>query len=308
MRVIFYGTPGFAIPSLTALVGEGFDVVAVVTRPDKATGRHRSKLEAPPVKRAALAEELPVLQPGHPKDPDFQATLRSLEPDIAVVVGYGHVLPKALLDLPKFGSVNVHASLLPKMRGAAPIERAILEGFEETGVTIMKMDEGLDTGPMLRQVPTKISPEETGGDLRNRLAELGALALIEALTLMDESGFQATPQNDAHATYAAKLTRDDEKIDFSQSALDVSRRIRAMDPEPGAFALHGKKDLKLFGFRSMGDGTGAAGEVLAIGETMTIACGDGVVEVAEVQPSGKQRMTVRAFANGRGIAVGDRLA
>lgn len=311
MRVIFYGTPGFAVPTLTALVGEGFDVAAVVTRPDKATGRHRSRLEPPPVKRAAQAEDLMILQPENPKTAEFQQIVEALAPDVAVVVGYGHILPPALLQTPRHGSVNVHASLLPKLRGAAPIERAIMEGHRETGVSIMRMDEGMDTGPVLHQVSTPIGAEETGGDLRSRLAELGALALIEALTLLEETGLEAKPQNNALASYAPKLTRADEKVDFRQSAAEVSRRIRALDPAPGAYATLRGSPLKLFGTRSQERGAAAAwagtgpGAVVAIGDVLTIACADGAIDVCDVQPAGKSRMTARAFANGRGIAVGD---
>jgi methionyl-tRNA formyltransferase len=307
MRVIFYGTPGFAVPSLTALVGEGFDVAAVVTQPDKPTGRHRSVVEPPPVKRAAQAEELMVLQPVSPKDAEFQQIIAALAPEIAVVVGYGHILPAGLLDLPNYGSVNVHASLLPRLRGAAPIERAIMEGHAETGVTIMQMDQGLDTGPMLLQIPTPIQPEENGGELRSRLAEMGAQALIEALTMLGTGQLEKKPQDHAQTTYAAKLTRADEQIDFSAGATIVSRRIRALDPLPGAFAGLRGTSVKLFGARGA-DGSGPPGTVLSAGDTLLVACGDGAVEVTHVQPAGKQRMPVRSFVNGRGIAVGDVLS
>lgn len=313
MRVVFYGTPDFAIPSLTALVGEGFDVVAVVTQPDKPIGRHRSHAEAPPVKRAAQAEELMVLQPATPKDEEFQKVIEALAPEIAVVVGYGHILPAALLGMPNHGSVNVHASLLPKLRGAAPIERAILEGHSETGVTIMQMDQGLDTGPILLQQKTPIQPEDTGGTLRNRLAEIGALTLIEALTLLGAGTLAITPQHAGEATHAAKLTRADEKLDFARPASEVARRIRALDPMPGAYAELRGKPLKLFGAKDASGApsahrAGAAGTVLESSDKLLIACGDGAVTVTEVQPAGKQRMAVKSFVNGRGIAAGDVLA
>jgi methionyl-tRNA formyltransferase len=309
MRVLFFGTPEFAVPSLTALVGEGFDVVGVVTRTDKPTGRHRSSLTASPVKLAALAEELTVLQPEKPSVDAFIEQARALKPDISVVVAYGHILKPDLLAVPRLGSVNVHASLLPKLRGAAPIERAVLDGLLETGVTIMQMDAGMDTGPILHQVATPITPDETGGELRTRLAEVGALALVEALTLMDETGITPKPQNEAEATYAPKLTRAEEQLVWSEDAEQVARKIRAFDPGPGAWTLCRGKALKLFEGRQVAGGTAAApGTVLAAGESLRVAAGTGAIEAGEVQPEGKARMPVRAFVNGRGVAVGDVLA
>lgn len=307
MRVLFFGTPEFAVPSLTALVGEGFDVVGVVTRTDKATGRHRSSLTASPVKLAALAEELTVLQPGKPSAPEFIEQARALKPDISVVVAYGHILRPDLLAVSRLGSVNVHASLLPGLRGAAPIERAILGGFTETGVTIMQMDAGMDTGPILHQVKTPIAWDETGGELRTRLAEVGALALVEALTLLDETGITPRPQSEAEATYAPKLTRSEEKIDWLQDAESVARKIRAFDPSPGAWTNCRGKSLKLFDGRPAA-GDSKPGTVLAAGESLRVACGTDAIESCELQPEGKPRMAVRAFVNGRGIAVGDVLA
>lgn len=330
MRVLFYGTPDFAVPSLMALLGEGFDVVGVVTRPDRPTGRHRSTATASPVKIAALAEEIPVFEPENPSDSVFVAQARALQPDVAVVAAYGHILKQDLLDVPGRGSWNVHASLLPRLRGAAPIERAILEGMTETGVSIMRMEAGLDTGPVLHAAATPIAADETGGELRMRLAELGALALIEALTLLDEAGTQPVAQDAAAATHAPKLTREEERIDWSKPAAAISRKIRAFDPNPGAWTeIHGKS-VKLFGARE-GDGgkrssdqTGGgreagegrrledgmssapAGTVLFAGEKIVITCGDGVaLALTDVQPAGKNRMTAAAFVNGRGVAAGD---
>jgi methionyl-tRNA formyltransferase len=330
MRVLFYGTPDFAVPSLTALLGEGFEVVGVVTRPDRPQGRHRSTLVPSPVKRAALAEELPVFEPGQPSGEEFIAQAKALAPDIAVVVAYGHILKQPLLDVPPLGSWNVHASLLPRLRGAAPIERAILEGHSETGVSIMRMEAGLDSGPVLHTVRTPIPPDETGGELRARLAELGAMALIEALTLLDESSVQPVRQNDAEATLAPKLTREEERLDWSQPAALLARKIRAFDPAPGAWTEIRGKAVKLYGPRIVdldghrnaaigGTSLPAAsrqlpadgvkpGTVLAAGDQLRIATGDGAIEVCDVQPAGKARMTVKSFVNGRGVAVGDILA
>ena len=310
MRVLFYGTPDFAVPSLMALVGEGFDVAAVVTRPDQPTGRHRSTATPSPVKLAALAEEIPVFEPVQPNDEVFIAQARALAPDIGVVVAYGHILKPALLAVPRLGSYNVHASLLPKLRGAAPIERAILEGLTETGVSIMRMEAGLDTGPVLHVAGTPVPDDETGGELRVRLAEIGALALVEALTLLDEAGIDPKPQDHAQATHAPKLTREEERIDWALGADQVARKIRAFDPKPGAWTEIRGKAVKLFGARrAMGNGQWAMGNppgtVLAVGDSISIACGEGVIDVMDVQPSGKARMTAKAFVNGRGIAVAD---
>jgi len=307
VRVLFYGTPDFAVPSLRALLGEGFDVVGVVTRPDRPTGRHRTTATPSPVKAAALAEDLPVLEPERPSAPGFLDAVRALAPDCGVVIAYGHILPEALLGVPRLGHVNVHASLLPRLRGAAPIERAILEGDAETGITVMQMDAGMDTGPILQQTATPILADETGGELRARLSEVGALALVEALTLLDEGGLTPRAQDHARASFAPKLTSGEERLDWTRGAADVGRRIRAFDPRPGAWSTCRGLSLKLFGARLVA-GSGAPGTVLAAGDTLLVACGEGAVEVSDVQPSGKARMTAGAFVNGRKVAAGDVLA
>jgi methionyl-tRNA formyltransferase len=307
VRVLFFGTPEFAVPSLRALVGEGFDIAAVVTRPDRPTGRHRSRVSASAVKTAALAEELPVLQPDRPGAPEFLAAVQALAPEISIVVAYGHILPQLLLEVPRLGSVNVHASLLPALRGAAPIQRAILEGRTETGITIMQMDAGMDTGPILRQVATPIAPEETGGELAVRLAELGAEALIEALTLLEETGLEPTPQQHLAATMAPKIRREEERIDWSCPAEAVARKIRAFDPKPGTWTLCRGTELKLFGGRADAS-QGEPGLVLEASDVLRIACATGAVTATEVQPAGRGRMAARAFVNGRGVAAGDLLS
>jgi len=304
VRVLFFGTPDFAVPSLRALVGEGFDVAAVVTRPDRPTGRHRSFVSASAVKTAALAEDLDILQPDRPSTPEFLAAVRALAPEVSIVVAYGHILPQALLDVPRLGSVNVHASLLPALRGAAPIQRAVLEGCEETGITIMQMDAGMDTGPILHQVATPIAADETAGELTVRLAELGAEALVEGLTLLEETGLVPRPQDHAQATSAPKIRREEERIDWTCPAEAVARRIRAFDPKPGAWTSCRSRELKLYG-GSAGGGGGEPGLVLEAGEALRIACGSGAVTALEVQPAGRARMAARAFVNGRGVAAGD---
>jgi methionyl-tRNA formyltransferase len=309
MRVLFWGTPEFATPPLRALIGEGFDVVGVVTQPDKPVGRSRSTLEAPPVKQIAVEESIPVFQPEKPRGAEFIAQLRALEPDISVVVAYGHILPVDVIDLPRLGTINIHASLLPKLRGAAPIQAAIREGHAETGVTIMRMVKALDAGASMLQVRTPIPEDETYGELQLRLAEMGAMALIEALALIELGKITETPQDDSQATYASKIDRAMTRVDWSADARTVSRLIRAYDPKPGAFALAAGGEVMLFGARvataSPGD---APGTVVSVDEGgLLVACGQGSVQIANVHPSGKRRITPIEWMRGRGIAPGERL-
>ena len=310
MRVLFWGTSAFAGPALRALVGEGFDVCAVVTQPDRARGRSRSTLLPSPIKEIAVSESIPVLQPEKPRGKEFIEELRALEPEISVVVSYGHILPKPVIDLPERGTVNVHASLLPKLRGAAPIQAAIREGFIETGVTIMRMVPELDAGPIVLQARTPIAEDETAGELELRLSELGALALIEALTLIVLGEATEREQNEEIATYAPKIERDMARVPWDEGNGVVARHIRAYDPRPGAFTLRRGEDLKLFGAlatEEAGDeGSTRAGQVLEIdGTGMLVACGDGAVRVLQVQAPGKRRISALEFARGRGVAVGD---
>ena len=235
MRVVFFGTPEFAVPSLEALLGEGFDVVAAVTQPDRPRGRSRSALVPPPVKAAAQSEDVPVLQPERSTEPGFVEQLRALAPDVGVVVAYGHILRPSPLAIPKHGMINVHPSLLPELRGAAPIEWAIINGLEKTGVTIMRMDAGMDTGPILHQIPHHIRDDVTAGELAEHLAEIGAQALVEALAMLEQEGIKARPQDGAHATYAPKLTREIARIPWGEPAERISRLIRGLDPKPGAW-------------------------------------------------------------------------
>jgi len=303
--VVFFGSPDFAVPSLRALVGEGFNVRAVVTQPDRPTGRSRSTAAATPVKSAAMAEGLDVLQPEKPTDPAFLQRLRDLAPDVGVVVGYGHILRKELLTLPRRGMVNVHPSLLPALRGAAPIEWTILQGIENTGVTIMQLDEGMDSGPILHQLPHRVAPGTTAGELGEHLAEMGAQALIEALALWEQDGLKLVPQNAAHATYAPKLTREVAHIDWTKPADVVARQTLALDPKPGAWTTHEGREVKLFVGSAL-PGSGPPGEVTEAAARLVIAAGEGLVEIAEVQPAGKERMPASDWVRGRGTAVGRR--
>ena len=305
MRVLFWGTPEFAAPSLRALIGEGFEVVGAVTQPDKPQGRSR-EIIPPPVKQIAADEEIPVFQPKNARDPELLEMLKVIKPDISIVVAYGHILPQGIIDLPRLGTLNIHASLLPALRGAGPIQAAIRQGLTETGVSLMRVVQALDAGPVILQKETEIFDDETFGELQMRLAELGALTLVEALTLISLGKVKEKPQDDSRATYAPKVTRDSSRIDWGKSALEISRLIRATDPKPGAFTKTPKGDVKLFGPKAMDGIKGEPGEVLKVMGELVIACGLDALRIAEVQPSGKKRMSAHEWALGRGPAVGDR--
>lgn len=309
MRVLFWGTPDFATPPLRALLGEGIDVVGVVTQPDRAQGRHRSTLVPPPVKQVALEEEIPVLQPDRPRGDEFLAAVQALRADVSVVVAYGHILPRAVIDLPPLGTLNIHASLLPRWRGAAPIQAAILAGDAETGVSIMRMVPALDAGPVILQARTPIADDETGGELTERLAELGALAIVEALALVSLGDAAGRPQPDDGVTYAGKVNRESARIDWSRRAVEVARAVRAWDPVPGAWGTVRDTEVKLFGARIAPDVAGDPGVVMDIDEMgMLVGCGEGAVRIAYVHPSGRRRLASLDWAQGRGIAAGDQFA
>lgn len=306
MRILFWGTPEFATPPLRALTGEGNDVVAVVTQPDRPQGRSRSELVASPVKVVALEEGIPILQPERPRGDEFLAQVRALEPDLSIVVAYGHILPAELIELPPLGTLNIHASLLPRWRGAGPIQASILAGDEETGISIMRMVRKMDAGPVLIQVATPIPPDETGGELTLRLAELGAQALIETLTLMSLGPVLEMEQEESLATYAPKVTREMARVPWRSDAIQVGRTIRAYDPRPGAWTTLRGGDVKLFGAAVVQGATGDPGQVLNIDEHgMLVACGSGAVRVGYAQPAGKRRLAALDWAQGRGIATGD---
>jgi methionyl-tRNA formyltransferase len=305
MRVVFFGTPEFAVASLRALLRERISVVGVVTQPDKPQGRSRSTLVPPPVKIVAQAEGLPVLQPARPVGDLFLASLRRLEPDLGVVVAYGHILRREVLELPARGLINVHASLLPRFRGAAPIQHAILQGDRETGISIMRMEEGLDTGPVLHRVATPIADDETAGTLARRLGALGAGALVEALSLVGAGAERAEPQDDHAATYAPKISREQARLDWTRDPDALERQVRAFDPAPGAWTALDSAPVKLFG-ATPAVGGGQPGTVLAATDRLVIACGNGALAVREVQPAGKTRLAVADWVRGRGIAGGRR--
>jgi methionyl-tRNA formyltransferase len=304
MRIVFFGTPAFAVASLQALHGR-FTVAGVVTQPDKPQGRSRSELIPPPVKVAAQAAGIPVLQPVRPVGDVFTASLRRLEPDLGIVVAYGHILRPEVLSVPPRGMINVHASLLPRHRGAAPIQHAILAGDRETGISIMQMEEGLDSGPVLHQVVTPIGADETAGALAGRLADLGAAALLE--TISQASRFtHPQPQDHSKATYAPKLDRDLARLEWQRDAAALVRQIRAFDPAPGAWTNLNGSTMKLFG-ATLTPGSGEPGTVLETGSRLVVAAGSGAVAVSEVQPAGKTRLPVAAWVRGRGAVVGQQL-
>ena len=309
MRIIFWGTPDFAVPSLRALLGEGFDVVAVVTQPDRPHGRSRSRLVPPPVKAVALEEELAVLQPESPSSEEFVTELSHIEHDLGVVVAYGHILKKQVLELPLQGMVNVHASLLPALRGAAPIEYAILEGYAETGVTIMQMAERMDAGSVIHQVSTPIATDETGGELTVRMAEIGALALVEGLALFAAGVAEILPQDDSMATFAPKISRELAQIQWTESCDRIARKARAFDPRPGSWTRHKGTELKLFGPRPADEfaSDGDPGQVIETDPAFVVATADGALQFLDVQPAGRPRMAAADWLRGRGAVLGDRL-
>jgi methionyl-tRNA formyltransferase len=308
MRVLFWGTPDFALPALRALDDEGHDVVGVVTQPDRPAGRGRSVAQSP-IKRTALHAMIPVLQPERARGEEFLAQIRALEPEISVVVAYGQILRPEVLSVPPQGSINIHASLLPELRGAAPIQWAIMRGHETSGVTIMRMDEGLDSGPVLLQVPEPIHGDETGSELAMRLSEIGAEALVEALALLEAGELQQTPQDHERATYAPKIDRQTARVDWQAPAVDVARRIRALDAVPGAWTTRvGNGDaVKLF-YPRIEVREGEPGVVIEVDDEVGILIGAGehAVRIREVQPAGKRRMTAGEWIRGRGVAAGDR--
>ena len=302
LRIIFAGTPDFSVPSLEALLAAGQDVVAVYTQPDRPAGRGR-KLTPSPVKAAALAQGLPVFQPPTLRNEGAVADLRALAADLMVVVAYGLLLPQAVLDAPRLGCVNVHASLLPRWRGAAPIQRALLAGDGESGVTIMRMAAGLDTGPMYLLRPLAIAPRETGGGLSDKLATLGAQALVEALPGIADGSLIPVPQDDDLANYAHKLTKAEAEVDWSRPAVEIDRLIRAFDPWPVAQTSLEGVSLRLWGSELtdlIPPPAALPGQVLAAGKGgIEVSTGAGVLRLTRLQPPGKRPMSAAEFLNAR---------
>ncbi len=287
LRIVFAGTPEFAAVHLQALLDAGLSPLAVYTQPDRPAGRGH-KLMASPVKQLAVAHGIPVLQPATLRDPAAQAELAALAPDLLVVVAYGLILPQAVLDIPRLGCINSHASLLPRWRGAAPIQRAVQAGDAESGVTVMRMEAGLDTGPMLRKVSTPIAADDTGGSLHDRLATLGAAAVVAAIPALAAGTLAGEVQDDALATYAHKLNKDEARLDWSRPAEELERLVRAFNPWPICHTTLGAAALKVYA-AELGEGQGAPGTILAASrDGLTVACGQGALRLTRLQlPGGK---------------------
>ena len=305
MRIVFMGTPDFAVPSLQALIDAGHDVCAVYTQPDKPQGR-KQILTAPPVKTLALEHNIPVFQPNTLKNEDEQARLRELAPEVIIVVAYGKLLPKAVLDIPPHGCINVHGSLLPRWRGAAPIQWAVIAGDEMAGVTTMQMAEGLDTGDMLLTYETKVGEKETAGELFDRLAQSGAELLTETLVKLNE--ITPRPQDDAQSCYAHMLDKQMAVIDWSRSAHEIDCLIRGLNPWPIALTTLSGERLKVFAAEKAA-GNGEPGTVLEADpkKGLTVACGEGALKLTEIQLVGGKRMKATDFLRGHAIEVGTKL-
>lgn len=302
MRLVFAGTPEFAARALAALIAAGHDIPLVLTQPDRPAGRGM-KLKMSPVKELALAHGLAVAQPESLRSEEARRVIVDSAPEVMVVAAYGLILPQAALDIPRLGCINIHASLLPRWRGAAPIQRAIEAGDAETGITLMQMDKGLDTGAMLSRHPLAIAPDDTAGSLHDKLAALGASAIVGLLPRLAE--IRAASQDDNLATYAAKIGKEEARIDWTLPATALDRRIRAFNPFPGAVAHFQDEPLKIWSARPVA-GSGQPGEILSI-LPLCVACGDGALEVLEIQKAGGKRLAAAAYVAGNALAVGQRM-
>jgi len=308
--VVYMGTPDFSVPALRALIEGPHQVVGVVTQPDRPSGRGK-KLTPPPVKSLALEHGIEVYQPEKlRRNDDAFAHILAWKPDVCVVAAYGHILPQRFLDIARLGCINIHASLLPKYRGASPINAAIIHGETESGVTLMQMEAGLDTGPMLAIVKSQIGELETAQELHDRLSELGATKLNELLTKLDEGTVTPVAQDDSLMTYAPLMKKEDGKIDWSKSAVDVANLIRGVNPWPGAYAdilrADGRQERVKFHLARAVEGKGKPGAVLESTGRLVIGCADGVLEVLRIQPPNGRAMDVRDFLNGNRLEAGDR--
>ena len=303
MRIVFMGTPDYAVPSLQKLIDEHYEIAGVFTQPDKKVGR-KQILTPSAVKELAERYELPVYQPQTLKDGSAYEILKSIAPDMIIVAAYGKILPKSILDLPKYGCVNVHASLLPKYRGAAPIQRAVLNGDEETGISIMQMDEGIDTGDLLYIVKTKIGINETSAELFDRLSVLGAEALIHTVKNI-ENGSAAAYKQEGESSYASMIDKSMSPIDWNRTAFEIHNQIRGLQAWPCAQTVICGKPVKIHASVLSDVGGGRAGEVIRADKELIVSCGDGkCISVIRVQPAGKSKMDVRAFLAGNPVKPG----
>lgn len=305
MKIVFMGTPEFSVPTLEKIIEAGHQVIAVVTQPDKPKGRGKA-VQFPPVKETALKHGIPVYQPLKARDPEFISLLKELNPDMIVVVAFGQILPKEILELPAYGCVNVHASLLPKYRGAAPIQWSIIDGEEVTGITTMKMDVGLDTGDMIMKTQIAIDEKETGGSLHDKLKEAGALLCVETLKAIEEGTAVFTKQNDAESNYAKMLNKNTGLIDWSQDPQSIERLIRGLNPWPSAFTHLGGKTLKIWSAKAEEeDVPGEPGEIISITKSeLIVKAGKGLLKIQELQLEGKKRMETEAFLRGFKVEPG----
>ncbi len=295
MRAVFMGTPDFAVPCLQSMINDGTEVVGVFTQPDKPKGRGYT-LTPPPVKVCAAENGIEVYQPTTLKDGEAFRIISQLAPDMIIVVAYGKILPKEILDYPKYGCINVHASLLPEYRGAAPIQQAVLDGKEKTGVTAMYMDIGLDTGDMLMKAELEIGENETADELHDRLSALGAELIIKVIHSAENGSLRREKQDDSRSSYAKMLTKEMSKIDFSKSAQEIHNQVRGLNSWPSASAVLNGKRVKIH--RTLiTEGKGESGQVLSI-NPLVVACGEGALEIIEIQPEGKKKMNAQAFVNG----------
>jgi methionyl-tRNA formyltransferase len=302
MRAVFLGTPAFAVPTLERMAGAGHEVTMVVTQPDRPRGRGQQPA-ASPVKTAAVRLGIPVFQPERIRRPEAVEQLRAERAEVMVIVGYGQIIPQSIIDLPPHGIINVHGSLLPKYRGAGPIQWAILHGETRTGVTTMRIDAGLDTGDMLLKSETEIGPEETSIELGSRLAGIGADLLVETLEGLARGVIAPEKQNDAEATHAPLLKKEDGRIDWSQPALSIHNRVRGLQPWPGAFTVFREQPLHVWRTRTASGSTAPSpGRILNL-RPLLVGAGDGALEILEVQLEGRKRMPAADFVNGQRVAV-----
>lgn len=304
MKIIYMGTPDFAVPALKKLNSSQHEVVAVFTQPDKPKGR-KMVLTPPDVKVCANELSIPVYQPESFKDGKALEIIKRYNPDVIVVAAYGKILPKAVLDASKYGCVNIHGSLLPKYRGAAPIQQAVLNGDKITGVTTMQMDIGVDTGDILLVKKTEISENETSGELFERLAQLGGELILETLSLLEQGGITPQKQDENLATHTSKIDKSCCPIDFAKSAFEVHNQVRGLNPWPVATTKIDGKNVKIYSTR-LCEKSADAGTIISI-KPLIVACGNGSVEICELQPEGKKRMTAQAFIAGHKLSVGDKI-
>ncbi len=307
LRIVFMGTPSFALAPLAALCDAGYAPVAVYTQPDQVNGRG-GKISFSPVKQYALENEIPVCQPLSFKEEAAVSALRDWRPDLIVVIAYGKILPQAVLDIPTYGAVNIHASLLPKYRGAAPVQRAILNREEETGVSLMKLDAGMDTGPVISRVSVKIGDTVTSGELLDILADVGAKELLRILPDITEATAKAVPQDESLATYAEKITKEMGALDWTETAADLHARIRALSPNPGTYTYFGGKRIKIWrSFLTDKETTAAPGTVVSADKNgLLLATGTGVLGISRLQPENKKEMDAADWLRGAKVQAGDR--